>query len=302
MTAETAILVGDARDWITQLDDESVNCVVTSPPYFGMRDYDVDGQFGAEPTLDEYIEALATFFEQVRRVLRRDGIMWLNIGDCYVGTRGSGGKGDEHGQRKRIPISPEITRLKRKDLVGVPWRLALAVQGRDRRTGWYLRSDVIWNKTDAMPVSIVDRPTTCHEYIFMFSRQQSYYFDQDAVRERAASDRCPNPKGRNVRSVWTFPTAKFREGHFASFPPELASRCIKAGCPEGGVVLDPFLGTGTTAMVAARLGRRAIGIEMNPKYVSMSKKRVQGETNGQVRLILPGQSLENVPRNPAEAH
>jgi DNA modification methylase len=291
---KTTILVGDAADWLPQLPDESVNCVVTSPPYFLLRDYNIDGQIGLESTLDEYLKKLTEIFEMVKRVLRRDGTLWLNVGDCYVGPRGRGGKGDEQGQKKRITISPSITQLKKKDLIGIPWRLAFALQKRGTRKGWYLRSDIVWNKSDALPSSVQDRPTKSHEYIFLFSRQPIYYFNQDAVREPALSARCPNPKGRNVRSVWTFPTAKFLGPHFATFPIELATRCILAGCPEDGVVFDPFFGAGTTGLVAEQLGRRCLGIELNPQSVSLAKKRIENEAGTKVRLIMPGQSLDNL--------
>jgi DNA modification methylase len=279
-----AIYVGEALDWLRELPDESVSCVVTSPPYYGARDYGIDGQIGLEEQVEAYVANLVRVFDEVWRVLRRDGTLWLNLGDLYVCVRGVGGKGDEHGQKAKTHLlTPTNTGLKRKDMAGIPWKVAFALQ----RQGWYLRCDVIWEKTDAMPSPAKDRPTKSHEYVFMFTKSQVNYFDQDAVREAPRSARTPNPSGRNVRSVWGFPTAKTPVEHFAAFPVELPARCVRASCPPGGTVLDPFLGTGTTVVAALTFGRSAIGIELNPQYASMSRQRLAA-SGYPVKLIARG--------------
>ncbi len=271
--SQATIYVGDCLEWLERLPSESANCAVTSPPYYGDRDYDeIDQQVGLEPTLGDYVARLVRIFDEVWRILRRDGTLWLNLGDAYVGVRGSGGIGDEHGQKAKTNLlTPTNTGLKRKDLVGIPWRVALALQER----GWYLRCDCVWDKTDAMPSSVEDRPTKSHEYVFMFAKSQKTYFDQDAVREAPRSARTPNPAGRNVRSVWGFPTAKSKDEHFAVFPIELPARCVRASSPVGGRVLDPFLGTGTTALAALTFGRSAVGVELNPRSAATASQRLR---------------------------
>ena len=307
------ILQGDCRDVLATLPDGSVNCVVTSPPYFGLRDYGVDGQIGLEPTPEAFVAELVAVFREVRRVLRDDGTLWLNLGDSYAsqpswgrdaGTssldgRKQGRKGGQSSDRAAWGLKP-------KDLVGIPWRVAFALQA----DGWYLRQDIIWAKPNPMPESVQDRCTKAHEYVFLLSKSPRYHYDADAIREDAVCEKLPgrgmtdtrenygagnggnsglaalrnrlndqgeNDKTRNARSVWSIATQPFSEAHFATFPPELAERCIKAGCPEGGTVLDPFGGAGTTGLVADRLQRNAILIELNPDYAAMAKRRIQGD-------------------------
>lgn len=278
----------DCLEGLKLLDDKSIDCCVTSPPYYGLRDYGVDGQIGLENTLEEYIKNLVIVFREVKRVLKDEGTLWLNLGDSYAGS----GKG-------QVPAS-----LKPKDLMGVPWRVAFALQ----EDGWYLRQDIIWAKPNPMPESVKDRCTKSHEYIFLLSKNRKYYFDYEAIEEPANYDgrkdtllkgspkyeKCVVPgqaghsmaaKGherwkknergeyvRNKRSVWTIPTKPFKEAHFATYPPDLIKPCILAGCPVGGIVLDPFMGSGTTAQVALELQRNFIGFELNPKYIEIAEK------------------------------
>lgn len=305
------IICGDALTELRKLPDESVHCCVTSPPYWGLRDYGISGQLGLEPTPELYVQHLGEIFREVKRVLGKDGTLWLNLGDSYWGS--GQGYGDikttnkNHvGSRERRKPEYRDCNLKSKDLVGIPWRVAFALQA----DGWYLRSDIIWAKPNPMPESVTDRPTKSHEYIFLLSKSAKYYFDQEAGREPFNyPERIYNPdtsnhktahlkeqgnrstaglhdgrtqygnpdKGRNIRSVWTITTKPFKEAHFATFPPELPERCIKAGCPIGGTVLDPFFGAGTVGLVAKRLGREFIGIELNPAYCEIARKRINGE-------------------------
>jgi DNA modification methylase len=264
-TSGSAIVQGDAHSILSALPDGIARTVVTSPPYWSLRDYGIDGQLGLESSVHDFIEALADLFDDVRRVLAPDGTLWLNIGDSYT----SGNRGWRAPDRKNIaramstrPPTPEG--LKPKDLIGVPWRLAFALQER----GWYLRSDLVWNKPNAQPESVGDRPTRSHEYLFLLSASERYRYDVDAVR---------GPNGRRLRSVWDLNTQPSREssGHFATFPESLAERCILLGSREGELVLDPFLGSGTTAVAAARLGRRFLGCELNPEYVVMAERRLR---------------------------
>lgn len=302
----TDIREGDCRDVLKTLPSSSVNCIVTSPPYFGLRDYGVDGQMGLEPSPDEFVTALVGVLHEARRVLRDDGTLWLNLGDSYA-SQGRSGRQGSTGQRegRRFTLEREGgTRApdgcKPKDLIGIPWRVAFALQA----DGWYLRQDIIWHKPSPMPESVRDRCTKAHEYIFLLSKSPTYYFDSDAVREPSTQDPRTWGKGgakdtrgkqgyasasgaqrdnsggygttgfRNRRSVWTVSTKPFKGAHFATFPPELIEPCILAGCPAGGTVLDPFFGAGTTGLVAQRHGRNAIGIELNPEYVRIAKRRL----------------------------
>ena len=306
------ILVGDCRDVLRRLPDASVQCCVTSPPYFGLRDYGVAGQIGLEPTPDDFVAEMVAVFRDVRRVLRDDGTLWLNLGDSYASTvKGSGGAGKSRlgpnrdlqniGHQKFEPRRFDMQGLKPKDLIGIPWRVAFALQA----DGWYLRQDIIWHKPNPMPESVKDRCTKAHEYIFMLSKSPRYYWDAEAVKEEvqhpemrhkssnksAAQEsaflgnaptnlgRCGTSEDgkRNARNVWTIATRPFPEAHFATFPPELAERCILAGCPAGGTVLDPFGGAGTTGLVADRLQRSAILIELNPDYAAMAERRIARE-------------------------
>ena len=362
------ILQGDCLDTLKTLPDESVQCCVTSPPYWNLRDYGCVGQIGIERTPIEYTNAMVEVFREVRRVLRADGTLWLNLGDTYIAPRGNtaekpGHDGKAvHDQLNYSGRGP-MCGLKVKDLCGIPWRVAFALQG----DGWYLRQDIIWSKPNPMPESVTDRCTKAHEYIFLLSKSARYYYDADAIKEQAAWERwgdqtvikeqqgtaswikpksrthlpgnkthkgttayengdvkhrtkaglvqyaerqrenaervgagqyqseClvsqtisaegdgatpsirPNLETRNKRSVWTVTTSPFPEAHFATFPPDLIEPCIKAGSREGDTVLDPFSGAGTTGLVASRFGRNYIGIELNPAYVEMSKKRIESD-------------------------
>ena len=378
------IIHGDCREVLKTLPSESVHTIVTSPPYWGLRDYGVEGQLGIESTPAEYVEKMVAVFREVRRVLRDDGTLWLNLGDSYAGSGRGGHVGNGSStlqgsidseqecrrarevQGSQLPPGlhtvaaaagvigrawvPPPAGLKQKDLVGIPWMVAFAL----RADGWYLRQDIIWSKPNPMPESVRDRCTKAHEYLFLLAKSERYYFDQDAILEPASpntharlaqnglaeqrgSDRVPGktngpmkavarkdqvahngraiqkgfashmnhggtgtrkladvgsgtknnasfdeamavmPIERNKRSVWTVTTQPFKEAHFATFPPALIEPCVLAGCPAGGTILDPFFGAGTTGLVADRLGRDCIGIELNPEYVEMARKRIAGD-------------------------
>jgi DNA modification methylase len=352
------ILTGDCREVLRTLPDESVHCVVTSPPYFGLRDYGtakweggdeacsheppqewidhnfnansgfgsgaktqsaaaksrwyvdgacrcgarrIDSQIGLEPTPDAYVVELVAVFREVRRVLRLDGTLWLNLGDSYNTSGGvnNNGKNDALGKSDRPKILGRVDGLKPKDLIGIPWRVAFALQA----DGWWLRSEIIWAKPNPMPESVTDRPTKAHEQIFLLTKSATYWYDAEAIKEPAAypvaidrqlSGDYSNGSGRNDsgehrsggfvtgdirnrRSVWTVPSQPFSEAHFATFPPALIEPCIKAGCPKDGTVLDPFGGAGTTGLVADRLGRNAILIELNPEYAAMAERRLHSD-------------------------
>lgn len=339
-------------DWINVLQnmpDESVYCCVTSPPYWGLRDYGVPGQLGLERTPDEYVAKMVEGFREVRRVLRKDGTCWINLGDSYAsGDRATyrSGASSNKGQHVQndMPKPKTPSGTKAKDLIGVPWMVAFAL----RSDGWYLRQDIIWSKPNPMPESVTDRCTKSHEYLFLLSKSERYYFDQDAILEpcsastharlsqdvqnQIGSERVPGktngnmkacapaswrgssftderdltvrpntgrnrklaepgsgtknnssfdaamaimPEKRNKRSVWEVTTQPFSEAHFATFPPKLVEPCILAGCPEGGTVLDPFAGAGTTGLVATRLHRNFIGIELNQDYIAMATRRIR---------------------------
>lgn len=265
------VVSGDVRTTLSHLPDESVHCCVTSPPYWGMRDYGFDGQIGAEHSIDDYIASLVTCFRDVRRVLRPDGTLWLNIANTYT----SGGRAwrdrDVKNMGRAMSYRPDTPAgLKPKDLIGMAWMLALSLQ----RDGWYLRSDIIWHKPNCQPESVKDRVTVSHEYLFMFSKNETYYFDQDAIKEPTA-DR----KGhKNRRSVWQINTEPCKEAHFAVFPRALVRPCILAGSPIGGLVLDPFFGSGTVGIVAIETGRKCVGIEVKPEYVEIAKQRLSSAT------------------------
>jgi DNA modification methylase len=358
------IICGNALTVLREMPDNLVNCVITSPPYWRLRDYGVEGQLGLEPTMEEYLEKMLAIFREIRRVLRPDGTLWLNLGDTYAAGGlgpGSGKQTTNYGscngrhieKPRRAPMG-----LKPKDLVGIPWRVAFALQA----DGWYLRQDIIWHKRNAMPESVKDRPTRAHEYIFLLSKSRKYYYDYKAIMEPASPDTHAryargrsdnhkwadggpgdqtiaksfehmlkpgvNPKAakavppsgwntgegahdsiehnqgdplerygrsralmpkqnpyfsaamkevvemRNKRSVWDIPTSPYSGPHYATFPPKLIEPCILAGCPEGGSVLDPFMGSGTTAVVSKFLKRNFIGIELNPRDVEMAEDRI----------------------------
>ena len=293
----------DCLEGLKQLPDNSINCCVTSPPYWGLRDYGVEGQLGLESTPEEYVAKMVEIFREVKRVLRDDGTLWLNLGDCYNGSGGAGGDYNKGGLKEGQPKYPgrKIARLKPKDLVGIPWMVAFAL----RADGWYLRQDIIWHKPNPMPESVKDRCTKAHEYIFLLTKSAQYYYDNEAIKEDAKPEsekrykstfhtgkkeisgqgrpgNASNTPGykkwtgkRNKRSVWTVIVKPFKEAHFATFPPDLIKPCILAGCPAGGVVLDPFMGSGTTGMVAAMYQRNFIGFELNPEYCKMAEKRIE---------------------------
>jgi len=366
------VIEGDAREALPAVPAESVQCVVTSPPYWGLRDYGVEGQLGLESTPEEYVANLVAVFREIRRVLRKDGTVWLNLGDSYVS--GQGGRQSAIGElppvirrdRPEPKARPELDNapsgwaeravtprtypgrdsgLKPKDLYGMPWRVAFALQA----DGWWLRSDIIWAKPNPMPESVTDRPTKAHEYVFLLSKSARYFYDADAVQEpfqsspsdlrkmaeaqeriggltkesldpRARASALTNmgrkrsvgnkqaataalaaigsgtrtyggfndrwdeakanedlPGGRNLRSVWNIATEPFPEAHFATFPKKLVEPCIKAGSRPGDLILDPFCGSGTTGVVALRLGRDFLGIELNPAYVEMARRRIEAD-------------------------
>lgn len=374
----TKILVGDALAVLKTLPSESVNCCITSPPYYGLRNYGVDGQIGLETTPEKYIAKLVEVFREVRRVLRSDGILWANIGDSYASGKGTchnpgGNTSSFNVHLKEANVHPldrgnkstlAAIGLKPKDLIGIPWMLAFAL----RADGWYLRSDIIWAKSNCMPESVLDRPTRSHEYIFLLSKSSKYYYDHEAIKEpaiydvdgtgtasrkaRASTEHKAMPTAqkagirpagfkdataangkhgstlsggmhgshflgdaipekerredkqrghsrrhagfndrwdamtkeeqcvgmRNKRDVWTAPTSAYTEAHFATFNPKLIEPCVLAGCPEGGTVLDPFFGAGTTGLVADRLNRNCIGIELNPAYADLARNRIKDES------------------------
>lgn len=312
------ILIGDCREKLRSMPDQSVHTCVTSPPYFGLRDYGHAGQMGLEPTPDEFVAAMVAVFREVRRVLREDGTLWLNLGDSYARGFGGGSPGAKSatnvGAYEGRKSGKVPNGLSQKDLIGIPWKVAFALQS----DGWILRQDIIWHKPNPMPESVRDRCTKAHEYIFMFSKSPRYYFDADAIKEPAkygakgsefhtgktgdhqlgrasAKPRESKKRGefngktnelpgreafraitdmRNKRSVWLVSTKPFKGAHFATFPPDLIEPCILAGCPDEGLVLDPFFGAGTTGLVAKAHGRDCIGIELNPEYAAMARERV----------------------------
>ncbi len=299
---------GQALDVLRSLSAGSVDCAVTSPPYFGLRDYGVAGQIGAEPSPAEYVEALRLVFAEVRRVLAADGTCWLNLGDSYYSGRGNPGPNSadpKQGARRfgaRSLDRPGQAWSKPKNLLGIPWRVAFALQD----DGWILRNDIIWNKPNAMPESVTDRLSTRHEHLFLLSKSPRYWFDLDSIREDHAEkslyqqqvarrrphaagksgtsvvpgqaaqsgmkngSRELNIRGANPGDVWSIPTKPFAEAHFACMPVTLAERCVQAGCKPGGTVLDPFSGSSTTGLAAARHGRRYVGVDLNADYLALS--------------------------------
>lgn len=265
---QTEIIVGDVRKVLQGFPDGLFQCAVTSPPYWGLRDYGIDGQIGAEMDVRDYIKDLVELFREIRRVLADDGTFWLNIGDSYT----SGGRTwrDEDAKNKGRGMSyraPTPEGLKPKDLIGVPWRLAIALQ----EDGWYLRTDIIWNKPNCQPESVKDRPTRSHEYVFLFSKSEKYLYDWQAVMEPALDKA---QKSKNRRSVWNINTEPYKGAHFAVFPRQLARLCIQAGSRPGDRVLDPFLGSGTTGIVCNELDRQCTGIELNAEYAELARQRL----------------------------
>jgi site-specific DNA-methyltransferase (cytosine-N4-specific) len=261
--SESIVFQGDATAILRQFPDDFFRCCVTSPPYWSLRDYAAKGQIGAEAKPDDYIEHLVEVFEGVKRVLTADGTFWLNIGDSYTsGNRGYRAPDRKNPIRAMSYRPPTPEGLKPKDLVGIPWRVAFALQ----RAGWFLRSEIIWEKPNCMPESVKDRPTRCHEYIFLFTKSLKYYYDAASIRE---------PGGRNRRTVWSIPTEPFIGAHFATFPPKLIEPCILAGSAPGDWVLDPFFGSGTVGVVCEQNGRFYVGIELNPDYVRIAIDRIR---------------------------
>lgn len=319
---------GDVLDILKTWPDRFIQTCITSPPYWGLRNYRVNGQLGLEKTPEEYIAKMVEIFREVRRVLRDDGTLWLNMGDSYAGSWGNygptsfGGQRDKHTERFTRgaydnhkdwwpPTSNKLNGIKPKDLIGMPWRLAFALQA----AGWWLRSDIIWAKKNAIPESVKDRPTKAHEYLFLLAKSERYYYDYKAVREPCQSSpsgikkmregkaklggktighedklckasartkvgtlrSVGKPDGRNKRTVWFVSARGFSGSHYATFPPELITPCILAGCPGRGIVLDCFMGSGTTGLVALKYSRRFLGIELNPEYIKMAEKRIEPE-------------------------
>src|SRR3990167_7565059 len=319
------IICGDSLEVLKTLESESVDCVVTSPPYFGLRDYGMEDQIGLEETPEAYVQKLVEVFSEVKRVLKKEGTVWLNLGDSYNGNKNGNTETNKNPTRVTSSFKKKAWNvLKEKDLIGIPWRVAFALQA----DGWYLRQDIIWAKPNPMHESVTDRCTKSHEYIFLLSKSQKYYFDNEVIKEKAAyglnsQDHRPpgivrdklygydskekklrgrvvsktangvtirHPKGkhgnlqqspktlvdfRNKRSVWTVTTKPFSGAHFATFPEDLITPCILAGCPQGGVVLDPFFGAGTTGVVAKKNNRNFIGIELNTEYIKIAEKRIE---------------------------
>lgn len=307
------IFCGDALDVLRTLPDNFVHCCITSPPYYALRDYGMDGQIGREDTPAQYVARLTDVFSEVRRVLRPSGTLWLNIADTYAGKGNQGDSVDPKYPNGRtgqtVAINRRVEGCKAKDMIGIPWMLAFAL----RDSGWYLRSDIIWMKANPMPESCKDRPSRCYEHVFLLTKSRSYYYDAAAIAEPVAestpmrmrrkfgknkysagipgqahqhlNDYRPNgyaeediPLLRNKRDVWQINSVPYKGAHFAAYPPKLVETCLLAGCPQDGIVLDPFLGSGTTAAVAKQMGRHYIGIELNPDYCELAKQRIGGVT------------------------
>lgn len=260
------IICSDAMTALSTVPDKTLRCCVTSPPYWGLRDYGNQHQIGAEPKLEDYINNLRGVFREVHRTLKDDGTLWLNIGDSYTSGGRTWRDGDKKNKGRAMDYrAPTPEGLKPKDLIGVPWRLAFALQ----EAGWYLRSDIIWHKPNCQPESVKDRPTRSHEYLFLFSKSKHYFYDSEAIREpSSAGDR------KNRRSVWSINTESFPGAHFATFPTKLVEPCILAGSGPGDTVLDPFLGSGTVGLVSCKLGRQFMGIEMSEEYASIARRRL----------------------------
>ena len=260
--------MGDARHVLHDFPAGHFQCVVTSPPYWGLRDYGIGGQIGAETSVDAYIEDLVRLFSEVRRTLADNGTLWLNIGDSYTSGGRTWRDADEKNKGRAMNYRPPTPEgLKSKDLIGVPWKLAFALQA----DGWYLRTDIIWNKPNCQPESVKDRPTRSHEYIFLFSKSERYYYDSQAILE-AAQD--PKQKAKNRRTVWSINTEPYPGSHFAVYPRALVQLCVAAGSRSGDRVLDPFFGSGTTGVVCNQLGRSCIGIELKPDYAELARERL----------------------------
>ena len=259
----STVFHGDAEVLLKKFPADFFRCCITSPPYWGLRDYNAAGQIGAEDDPHEYIQRLVSIFKEVRRVLTADGTLWVNIGDSYTsGNRGYRAPDKKNPVRAMSYRAKTPRGLKPKDLIGIPWRVAFALQ----QTGWYLRSDIIWEKPNCMPESVKDRPTRAHEYIFLFSKSLKYYYAAENVRES---------NGRNRRTVWSIPTEPFLGAHFATFPPKLVEPCVLAGSRPDDWVLDPFFGSGTVGVVCEQQRRKYVGIELNPTYTQLAVERIR---------------------------
>jgi DNA modification methylase len=321
------ILQGDTLTKLKKIQAESIDTIITSPPYWGLRDYGVKGQLGLEKTPEEYVEKLVKIFREAKRVLKKEGTVWLNLGDSYVGGGRAGNEGiqkwggiEKSNNRKYGKPQPIPNTLKQKDLVGIPWRVAFALQ----KDGWYLRQDIIWSKPNPMPESVTDRCTKSHEYVFLLTKNPKYYYNGEAIKENTQStcirkrssafrqqdedkDLTLTTTGRNKRSVWTITTKPYKEAHFATFPEALIEPMVLAGCPENvckncwkarerikeigltdcgckagwqpGIALDIFIGSGTTAVVAKKLKRNWLGIELNPEYIKIAEARIKNTPN-----------------------
>jgi len=293
---KATILVGDVLDRLSEIPDKSVQCCVTSPPYWGLRDYGNDGQLGLESTPEAYVENMVAVFREVWRVLADDGVCWLNLGDSYNGSGGAGGDYSPGGLKEGQPKYPgrRVASLKPKDLVGIPWRVAFALQA----DGWWLRQDIIWHKPNPMPESVTDRCTKAHEYLFMLTKSSRYYFNNEAIKEpakwerwgdqtvikeqqgtakwigNASKDELQKRTTKNRRSVWSIPTKSFKGAHFAVMPEALVEPCVLSSSQQEDYVLDPFSGSGTVAVVALRHGRNFVGIELNPDYAQIARERI----------------------------
>ena len=268
LTARDAgtILVSDALHALESVPSETFRCCVTSPPYWGLRDYGTLNQIGAEPKLEDYIANLRRVFREVRRTLTPDGTLWLNLGDSYTSGGRTWRDADKKNKGRAMDYrAPTPDGLKPKDLIGVPWRLAFALQD----DGWYLRSDIIWHKPNCQPESVKNRPTRAHEYLFLFSKSEKYYYDHEAIKEPSALT------GRkNKRTVWSVNTEAFAGAHFATFPTKLIEPCLLAGSKPGDTVVDPFFGSGTVGVVATRLHRKFVGVELSEEYASIARRRL----------------------------
>jgi DNA modification methylase len=274
MNLEAKIIVGDCRETLKSLPDNFFRTVVTSPPYWGLRDYGFENQIGQELDYKDYIKNLVEVFREIRRTLKDDGTVWLNLGDTYVGT---GHKKDlkdpKYGEGRNgqsVALNNKVEGFKSKDMMGLPWRVAFALQ----EDGWYLRSDIVWQKGNVMPEPVRDRPTKSHEFIFLLTKSKKYFYNQEAVKEPTADG-----KGtRNLRDVWNVNTKALPEAHFAVYPVELINPCIKAATEDSDWVLDPFNGSGTTGIASLNLGRNYVGLESNPEYVSLATNRILKES------------------------
>lgn len=261
----SALICGDSETVLSQMPGGIFQTCVTSPPYWSLRDYNIPGQIGLEDSVYSYIDHLARAFAQVRRVMKDDGTLWLNIGDSYTSGGRTWRATDKKNPIRAMNVRPPTPEgLKPKDLIGVPWLIAFALQ----KEGWYLRADIIWNKPNCQPESVKDRPTRSHEYLFLFSKSEHYQYDPTAVR---------GPNGRNLRTVWDIHTKAYAQAHFATFPPGLVEPCIKLSSTPRDLILDPFIGSGTTGLVALKVDRRFVGIELNPAYLQIAQNRLNGD-------------------------